>query len=156
MFVLVRDKCVLGSRSVPCRIYTVYCFSILFFPHFILFCPFFGSLLFFHLFSLVGYKCFRYCVFVVLLFVFCIVILLVFFISTFFSFIDMSRSFLSVIVGIKFDASSSSAVIVSKLLSFANYISLHQNSSGVSVSVCFVPKNSVRLWYIFFSERSFR
>ena len=82
-------------------------------------------------------------------YVFCLIISIVFFESSFFSFIGLSRSFESVIAVIIFEMSKSSAVIPSNAHSFSISISRRQKPSGVSVSVCFVQKNSSRLWYEF-------
>ena len=76
---------------------------------------------------------------------FCLIISIVFFVSGFFFFISLSRSFLSVIAVMNFEMSNSSAVMFSKLHSFSISINLRQKSSGVSISVCLVQKNSPRL-----------
>ena len=79
-------------------------------------------------------------------YVFCLINSIVFANSSFYSFIKLSRSFVSVIAVINFEMSRSSAVIPPNALSFSISISLRQKSSGVSDSVCFVQKNSPRLW----------
>ena len=63
-----------------------------------------------------------------------------------FSFIVLSRNFLSVIAVIFFDIKIFSAQIVMELHSFPISISRLQKSSGVSSSVCFAQKKSPRLW----------
>ena len=45
--------------------------------------------------------------------------------------------------------SSSSAVILLNMHSLSIFINIRQKSSGVSVSVCLVQKNSPRLYYVF-------
>ena len=79
-------------------------------------------------------------------YVFCLIISVVFFNSSFFSFIILSRSFVSIIAVKNFEMSRSSAVIPSNAHSFSISISLLQKSSGVSDSVCFVQKKSPRIW----------
>ena len=70
-----------------------------------------------------------------------------FFSSNVFSFIILSRTFLSVIAVMYFDINNSSADIALKLHTFSISISRLQNSSGVSSSpVCFAQKKSPRLW----------
>ena len=68
-------------------------------------------------------------------YVVCLISSIIFFISKVFSFIILSRNFLSVIAVMYFDISSSSSETVLKLHSFSISISRLQNSSGVSCSV---------------------
>ena len=75
-------------------------------------------------------------------YVFCLIISIVFFISRVFSFISLSRNFLSVIVVMYLDISSCSAEMVPKMHSFSISISRLQNSSGASFSDCFAQKKS--------------
>ena len=84
-------------------------------------------------------------------YVFCLIRLIIFFISSVFSFIILSRNFLSVIAVMYFDFSSSSAEIVVKLHSFSISINRLQNSLGVSSSVCFAQKNLLGCGKCFFS-----
>ena len=79
-------------------------------------------------------------------YVFCLIISIVFFSSRFFSFINLSRSFVSVIAIMNFETNKSSAVTPSNAHSFSISLSLNQMSSGVPDSVCLVQKNSPRLW----------
>ena len=87
--------------------------------------------------------------------VFCLIISIVFFISSFFSFITLSRRFLSVIAVISFEMSNFSVVMLLKLHSFSISIYLRNKSSGVLDSVCLVQKKSPRLWYVFLFGRKF-
>ena len=79
-------------------------------------------------------------------YVFCLISVIIFFKSSVFSLIILSRNFLSVIAVIYLEICSSSAEIVPKLHSFSISISRLQNSSGVSSSDCFAQQKSPQLW----------
>ena len=79
-------------------------------------------------------------------YVFCLISPNTFFNSSVFSFIILSRKFLSVISVMYFDINNSSGEMVLKLHSFSISNSHLQNSSGVSSSVCFAQKKTPRLW----------
>ena len=79
-------------------------------------------------------------------YVFCFINSISFFSSKVFSFIVLSRIFVSVIAVMYFEISISSADIVLKLHCFFISISHLRNSSGVSSSVYFAQKKSPRLW----------
>ena len=134
--------CVLGSSLVRYRIYRV--FHLLFyFSVWFRIVPFFcigSSFISFSrlVISASGFVFFR----LFRSYVFCFIISIVFFSSSFFSFISLSRSFVSVIAVMNFEMSRSSAVIPSNAHSFSVSINLRQKSSGVSVSVCHHMKSS--------------
>ena len=79
-------------------------------------------------------------------YVFCLISVIIFFKSSVFSLIILSRNFLSFIAVIYLEICSSSAEIVPKLHSFSISISRLQNSSGVSSSDCFAQQKSPQLW----------
>ena len=144
---LLQDICVMVSSLEHYKTSTVgyrsFYFSVLFrnFPFFVsallLLCVFLSSILELLVFF------FSY--------VFCLIRSIIFFISRVFSFIILSRNFLSMIAVMFFDISSSSAEIVVKLHSFSISINRLQNSSGVSSSVCFAQKNILDCGKCFFS-----
>ena len=100
----------------------------------------------YYLFFLLISKLLVLCSFFFFSYVFCLISPITFFNSSVFSFIILSRKFLSVIAVMYFDINNSSGEMVLKLHSFSISNSHLQNSSGVSSSVCFAQKKTPRLW----------